>query len=882
MSSHPRNRAALEPLLSAPAVLTHGAVVDVRRATPADADALVAFHEQLSLQSRWMRFLGGGADVGTSVRALTRPDIVGFVASAGAPIVAHACLVPTGRGTAEFAVAVADDWQQQGVGTALLERLVEAAEPAGIDTIVAFVHPANRRMLEVFRDLGMPSVTGTEEGLVRVELGVRRGAWTSSVFEARHRQAAVAGLDHLLRPGSIAVAGSTRAGTVGGELMRNIAGGGFTGRLYAISRSAGSIPGMTCAASLGDLPEVPEVVMAAIPAEHVLDLAAGCAQAGVRALVVISDGFGEAGPTGRRRQQALLDICRGAGMRLVGPNCLGVLNTDEAIRLNGVFAPQPVPAGAVALASQSGTMGILAMHLAARRGLGLSSFVSLGDRADVSSNDLLRYWAEDPRTEVIGLYLESFGNPRSFAAVARMVSAAKPIIAVKGGSSSAGGRAASSHTGAMVEGSDALTDALFDDAGIVRVETIGELLDTAAVLARGRPRGRRIGILTNGGGAGIACADACEREGLSVPHLRPTTRAALRAARPGAAVGNPVDLLADAGDDAFAAALPLLAADTGVDAIVALHVPPLAGRSDDPLAVVAARAGDLPVPVVAVPLAASASAPVTERVAVLDSPEDAARALARAARYAPREHRPPQAPATPRGLDRAAVAAVVAHGLAQGGGWLAPELVSDLLGALGIPVPAERVASSPTGVAAAARAIGGSVAIKAVAAGLVHKSDAGAIRLGLQTPADAQRAATQIAGSVRAAGYEVEGFLVQAMAPKGVELLVGATSHPTFGPIVACGAGGVTAELVHDVQVRLAPVDKEGARRMIRELRCYPLLDGWRGAPRLDVAAAADAVRRLALLVDEHPTVLEAECNPLVVTTGGAVAVDARVRLTAP
>jgi acyl-CoA synthetase (NDP forming) len=509
--------------------------------------------------------------------------------------------------------------------------------------------------------------------------------------------------------------------------------------------------------------------------------------------------------------------------------------------------------------------------------------VSLGNRADVSSNDLLRYWAGDPRTRVIALYLESFGNPRAFAEAAREASELKPVVVLKAGRSAAGGRATASHTGALVEGSQALTDALFDDAGVVRVDTVGELLDVAGILAHGEaPVNHGVGILTNAGGAGIACADACDAAGLRVPSLARPTRAALHRDRPQAATGYPVDLVADATAADFATALATLARDRAVDAVIVLHVPPLGGRDDDPLAAVAERAQRSGVPVLAVPLAQDRPEGLAGHLPVLDTPEEAAAALGRAVTWWERRARPADPLRRPAGLDRTAAAAAVAEGMARGGGWLAPDLTWRLARAYGLPVAASTLVTSVRGVAEAARRAAGPVVVKAVADRLVHKTEHGAVRLDLRSPTAAARAAGAMRRELRAAGLTVRGYVVQPMVPPGVELLIGALAHPAFGPVVACGAGGTEAELLADVQVRLAPVGPRTAGEMLRALRCFPLLDGWRGMARADVAAVEECIVRTAALAADRPEIRELECNPLVVGADGALAVDLRVRLADP
>ena len=605
----------------------------------------------------------------------------------------------------------------------------------------------------------------------------------------------------------------------------------------------------------------------------------------MRALVVLSAGFSEVGEAGERRQRELVAVCRAAGMRLVGPNCLGVINTDPAVSLNASFAPGAPPPGRVGFASQSGAFGIAALDLARTHGIGLSSFVSAGDKADLSGNDFLQYWEADERTDVIALYLESFGNPAKFGRIARRVTAHKPVIAVKSGRSAAGQRAASSHTGALLAAADTTVDALFRHAGVIRTDTVGEMFQVAAVLSRQPlPQGNRVAIVTNAGGPAILCADACEADGLRVEPLGEATRTALAAALPAeASVTNPVDMIASATAADYERALEAVVDDPAVDAVIAIFVRPLATRAADVVAAIRA-VGASPrarrTPILAVFLGPDMPANVEEGVPLFGSVEEAARALGHATRYARHRAAPPDPPTPTPAAEGDQVAAVIADGLAAGGGWMSPAAAEALLRSVGLPVAESRSAATPRDVRRAAEELGGRVAVKATGPGLLHKSDLGAVRLGL-TAAGAERAAREMRSSLTAADVALGGFLVQRMASAGAELIVGVVGDPRFGPLVAVGAGGTTAELIGDVQVRLAPVGPREAAAMLRELRTFPLLDGFRGAPRADVGAVEDIVERVAALAAAHPEIAELDCNPVIAGPNGAVIVDARIRLGA-
>jgi acyl-CoA synthetase (NDP forming) len=565
---------------------------------------------------------------------------------------------------------------------------------------------------------------------------------------------------------------------------------------------------------------------------------------------------------------------------------MGVLNT--AIRLDATFAPHAPAAGDVGFLSQSGALGIAAMDLARHRNLGLSSFASVGNKADLSGNDFLQYWEGDPGTRVVMLYLESFGNPRKFSRIARRVGRKKPIVVVKAGRSVAGERAAASHTGALLAASDTAVDALCTQAGVIRTETLRELFDVGSLLAhQPAPRGRRVAIVTNGGGLGILCADACEAAGLEVPTMPAALQDDLRRLVPDAAsLGNPLDLLATAPPEAFEAVIPKLADSGCVDAVVVLYVPALAGDVNG-VAGAVRRAADtvserLPVAAVIVTPDGAPAALADGVVPCFDYPEDVARALGRAARYGAWRARTPGTIPDLAGIRGDEATAILATALGRGDAWLTATELARLLDCYGIPTAELRHASSPEEAGVAARELGGPVALKAAAGGLVHKSDVGGVALGLRGPARVTRAAAAMRDRVGGAGYSDVAFTVQRMAPAGVELLAGVVQEGAFGPVLACGAGGTTAEVMRDVAARLAPVEDRDAAEMLRELRCFALLEGFRGSPACDVAAVEDVLCRLGVLADRHPELAEIELNPLVASPDGAIVVDGRARLSTP
>ena len=570
-------------------------------------------------------------------------------------------------------------------------------------------------------------------------------------------------------------------------------------------------------------------------------------------------------------------------MRLVGPNCLGIVNTDPGVRMNATFSPvAPVP-GRVGCASQSGGVGIELLARAHTLGLGVSTFVSMGNKAEVSGNDLLQYWAEDPATDVVLLYLESFGNPRTFARAARELARRKPIVALKSGRSTAGARGSRSHTAALAD-PDAAVDALLRETGVVRVDTLAELFDTAMLLAHQPvPAGRRVAVVSNGGGPGIVAADACTADGLQVPELSSGLQRALRKLVPAGGVQNPVDLIAAAGAEVFERAVGLLLASGEIDALIVIYVAPYVTHAADiEAAVVRAAAAATDIPVAACLLGlddAPSVLPVPGRpgVPTFAYPEAAAQALAHAAWLGEWRRRPVGTVAA-IAVDHAALETRVTRALADAPpeGWVPPDVAFGVLTDVGIPIVRSTSVTSAEHAVAAASALGFPAALKAVAPGLVHKSDVGGVRLGLPD-GDAVRAA-YLAMDLALEGA-MTGAVVQPMVPPGVELIVGVRNDTAFGPVVVLGMGGVTAELQHDTALAIPPLTDVDIDELIRALRGSPLLFGYRNAPPVDVRALADLLARIGHLAETVEEITELDCNPVVVSPVGAVVVDAKLRL---
>ena len=874
-------------------MLRDGATAHVRPVRADDAPAVREFLAALSPDSIGYRFFDTpNLDWATKWSVdVDYTDRFALVVESGNPraIVAHALYVRMGADRAEVAFVVADAWQGRGISTILLAHLAEVAGAHGISTFVAEVLPHNRRMIDVFRRSGFPVELHSSPGALEIELPTSLSAAAIEQFEERERSGAVAAVKSFLEPRSVAVIGASRhRGTIGGEILHNLLAAGFCGPVYAVNDQADIVQSLPACRSVAEIPGGVELAVVAVPAERVLAVARECAATGVRALLIVSSGFAETGGEGAARQRELLKVCRDAGIRIVGPNCLGVLNTSGDVRLNATFAAPVAVPGGVGFMSQSGGLGIAIIEAASRLGVGLSSFVSVGNKCDLSGNDFLQYWEQDPDTKLALLYLESFGNPRKFARIARRVAATKPILAVKSGRSAAGARATSSHTGAMLSASDVTVDALFDQAGVIRTDTMHELFDVAALLsAQPIPRGDRVVIISNGGGPGILCADACQAGGVEIAELPADVRARLAEfLPPSAAVGNPIDMIATASADDYRRTLQTLAGANVCDAVITIFVTALVTTAADVATAIHEFAQSNPAVATAAVFMVSGGVPSelsSDRVRVpgYEFPENAASAVALAVRHG--RWRGRDVGAVPRfeGLRSVEAAAIISRELARDEAWLPPRRVAELFDCFGLPLIATRVVSDSEQAVAAADELGTAVALKAIAPGLVHKTDAGAVRLGLDRPDAVREAVADIEHAVEQAGHRLDGLIVQPMAPPGVELIVGVVHDHSFGPVLACGTGGTTAELVSDVAVRITPVTDVEAREMVRSLRTFPLLDGYRGAPRCDLAAIEDVLLRLSAMVEAHPEIVELDCNPVIAGPDGAVIVDARVRVEA-
>jgi acetyl coenzyme A synthetase (ADP forming)-like protein len=709
---------------------------------------------------------------------------------------------------------------------------------------------------------------------------------------------AATSLDCLFRPRSVAVVGaSKRKQTIGREVLHNLMRDEFAGVVYPVNPTSPIVQSMRAFASVEEIDGEVDLAVLVVPGPQVLEVVEGCGKKGVRALVVISAGFGETGPEGAAREKELVAIARRYGMRVIGPNCMGIIHTDPAVRLNASFAAAvPIP-GAAAFVSQSGALGEAILAQARQLGLGISMFASLGNRCDVDIADLIAYWEHDPRTRIILLYIESVGSPEKFVKVARAVSRTKPIVVVKSGRSRRGALAAASHTGALA-GRDQAFDALFEQAGVLRVETLKELFDVASVyLNQPLPRGERIAIVSNAGGPAILATDACEGHGMPFAELSAETKAALRAALPPeASVANPVDLIASADAKAYDAALRAVLADEHVDAAIVIFVSPVMIDAEAVARVIVERARAAGKTVVACLLGKQRGEEALQAlreggIPVYPFPEEAARAVAALLRYRRRQERATKnaerratrgdAEADPGSAARsAAVAEHLAAVAVPASGWLELGDALELVRRAGLDVLPHVFAQSPGDAVSAAHDLGYPTVVKLSSAQVLHKTEVGGVKVDLRTGDEVLAASRALLERARPLDPDAR-LLVQPMVKGAHEVILGGVRDAQFGPLVLFGLGGIFVEVMGDIALRIAPLERDEALEMIRSLRGLPLLEGSRGQKAVDFDALATALVRVAALLAEHPEIVELDLNPVLVggSRAACAVVDARVRL---
>ena len=862
------------------ALRTGGGLVQLRPVKESDREALLALHARASDESIYYRFFSVGrhaADV--YLKRLLRTAGVeqqALVALVGGDMVGVAGYEPVNATTADFAVLVEDTEQHEGIGTLLIEHLASMARHRGIRRFVADVLAQNTAALRMIRRLGFEVTADLEYGTAHLSFDLEPRSPVVAAIDDRDRIADVASLRPLLAPGSVAVIGaSARPRAVGHEVLRHILDGGFAGSVYAVNPKHDSVLGVPCVASAQELPVAVDLALVAVPALSVPDVVDACGKRGVRGVVLLTAGFGETGAAGQALQREVLAIARSHGMRMIGPNCLGVLNSDPAVRLNATFAALPMRPGRLGLVSQSGALGIAVLAAAQGRGLGVAQFVSVGNKADLSGNDLLLAWERDDHVGVIGLYLESFGNPRKFSRIARRVAHTKPVVAIKAGRSLAGQRAGRSHTAAAAA-SDAVVDALFTQAGVLRVDSMEQLVDVSRLLLdQPLPAGPRVAIVGNSGGPEILAADAAEAAGLSVVELAAATVDRLRGAAPAAAsCDNPVDLTAGAQPELFAEAARVLLDAQEVDVVLGVFTETAVADPAEIVAKVATAAAGSGKPLAVTQVGSEPG--TVQGTPVFAFPEPAAAALGYAYRYARIRSASVSEPERPDIIDPDGARSLVRQALATGSEWLGPDDVAALLARYDIPVCPYRVVSTPDAAVQAAAELGYPLAAK-IARGTVHKTEAGGVRLNLRDAA----AVRDAVAAIQATG--ATDVLIQPMVGSGVELILGAVQDQQFGPVVMIGAGGVLANMIADRQLRLAPLTDDDATDMIDRLRTAPLLDGYRGGPVVSRQAVRSLLVRLATLAGDLPEVAELDLNPVIGRGGDdLIVVDAKVRVATP
>ena len=871
------------------ALLADGTTVCIRGVRPDDHDQLRGFYEEMSPENLRLRFFAisrRSAEMAADrACASPHPGHRALVAETQGRIVGLAEYDTSGAGEeAEISIAVADTLHHRGVGTLLVEHLVSAARAEGITRFKADALSENHEILRLFADLGLHTARRFEGPEVRCAIELDESESYLSAVEERGRAADVASLQPLLRPDAVAVVGAGRKpGSVGRAVLHHLKSGGFTRRLFAVNPAATSILGVPSYPSVAALPRTPDLVVVAVPAAAVPATAEECGKSGVRALLVVTAGL-DADQAG-----ALMTACRTYGMRLVGPNCLGVTNTDPDLSLDATFAAGHPRPGTAGVAVQSGGVGIALLDGLSRLGIGVSSFASLGDKYDVSGNDLLQWWESDGRTDLALLHLESFGNPRAFSRTARRVTRRMPVITVDAGRTDAGRRAAASHTAAAATRT-MTRQALFTQAGVTATRSVGELLEAAALLhSQPLPAGPRVAIVTNAGGAGVLAADACAEAGLTLPAPTPGLIDDLLAVLPdGAAVGNPVDATAAVGEDQLMECVDRVLRYGGVDAVLVALVPTaVAEATGDDLVRALTRAPGRrarPIAVVRLEQALPVELLTTSDGGGVPSyaePQAAARALAHAARRAAWLARPAGTVPVLADVDTARAHAVVEAYLDThpDGGWLDPRVCADLLSCYGVPQsPWAWAETEDDAVLAADRLRGadGRVVMKAHWPGLLHKSVEHAVHLDLRGDSQVRAAFRDL--ETRFAG-RLTGVVLQPLAARGTELFAGVVQDEVFGPLVLFGLGGTATEILADHAARLAPLTDHDVHDLITAPRCAPLLFGAGGERPADLEALEQLLLRLSRMASDLPQLAEADFNPVLATPGGVTVLDARVRL---
>jgi acyl-CoA synthetase (NDP forming)/RimJ/RimL family protein N-acetyltransferase len=849
-------------------VLADGGLVHVRPIRPTDGARLVAMHGRMSPESIYFRFFSPKPRLtDKEVERFTNVDFhdrVALVALQDDDMIAVARFDRRpGHDEAEVAFTVDDAHHGRGIATLMLEHLAAIARQLGIQRFTAEVLPDNRPMLGVFRAAGFEVSTRFSSGIIDVAFDLDPTLHLIESVERREQRADSRSIARLVHPRSVAVIGaSDRVGSVGRAVFRNLLAGGFDGPVYPVNPTTPHVASVPAFARVGDIPDDVHLAVLAVPADQVVPIVEQCAEKRVRGVVVVSTGFADAGPEGAAAEQTLVGFARRHGMRLIGPASLGLIATSERGTMYASFAPVKVRRGRVAVSLQSGPLAIGLLDVADRLDIGISSFVSLGNKADVSTNDFLNYWDDDPDTGVILLYTESFGNPRRFGRIARRISRRKPIVAVKFGGT---------------VGERVAADALYQQAGVIRVDSVRQLFDVGRLLdGPPLPAGDRVAVVANADSPAVMALEAVSAAGLRAAVLSDATSSAIRAQLPeGGRLGAGIDLTHRAEPPLYRSVLDLVLADAGVDAALAIYAPPLSGDVDAVADAVAGAAAAGSKPVVAVTLGRGDGRLVPgSSVPAFDFPEPAAGALGRVVRYARWRARPEGHDPVFTDIRLDDARAIVAHALSvRPHGTLLPLAVSaELLATHGVALPSGKAVTSVDDAVAAAATIGYPVALKAAGLERLARSESGGVGLDIQN-------AEQLRGSyqrmVAGLGPAMAEAVVQCMVPAGVETIVTVESHPSFGPVVGFGLGGAFADAIADRPARSLPLTDLDAAELVASSRAAGAIAALKG----NVAAVEDLLLRVALLVDSVPEIIRLRLNPVLVSPAGAWAVDVRVHV---
>jgi acyl-CoA synthetase (NDP forming)/GNAT superfamily N-acetyltransferase len=865
-------------------VASDGGVVHLRPILPSDADALVAMHSRLSERTRYLRYFGPYPYI--SPRDLERFTVVdhrtrvAFIALLGDEIIAVGRYeglpgpgdvdVADPPRSAEVAFVVRDDHQGRGLGSILLEHLSAAAREIGVRRFEAEVLAENHQMVRVFRDAGYQVSRQLEDEVLHLEFAVDPTERSIEVRDSREQRAEARSVHNVLHPRSVAVIGaSADPAQVGHAVLVSLLRGAFAGPVYPVTPDARSVHAVRAYATVTDIPDEVDLAVIAVASDDMAGVMDSCLAKGVKALVVVGPGYVDGTSDGAAARRRLADEARAHGMRVVGPNALGVANTDPEVRLNATLAPHLPGRGRVGFFSQSGALGVTLLATAAERGLGLSTFVSAGNRADLSGNDLLQYWQTDTSTDVVLLYLETFGNPRKFARLARRLARTKPVVAVKSGrwASSTPGSAGSSMD-------DATVQSLFEQAGVIRVQNVTQMFDTALLLAhQPLPAGGRVAVVGNSTALNTLVIDALHDEGL-VPAGQPVDA--------GTSV-SPADLAAAAG-----AALH----SDGVDALVVVFVPPLATVGGPHAVALREAVGGSTKPVVTTFLAAEGmlgelaapgpdGAPGPGSVPSYPTPERGVAALSRVTRYARRRTAPVGEYVRPAGIDPEGARTLVEAHLGGTARANAEPLGDDervaLLQCYGIEMLAFRRVATAADAVAAARELGFPVAVKATGERWRHRVDGAGVRLNVVTDQGARQAFADLA---RASG--LDEVYVQRMASPGTSCVFEISDDPSFGSLLSFGLSGMATELLGDRAYRVLPVSTVDAAELVRAPRAAPLLAGYRGEPPARLDGLEDLAVRLSRLASDLSEIRSLVLDPVIAGPDGVAVGGARVVVGAP